>query len=169
MPTIDNSLTLLAKKFGVTVFDENDTAGDLIAKVAGGVVFGGSNPVTVAAATAESYFGVSTASLQTEVSVANGKITGTLHKLTTKNAITDVWGKGWFIALKFTKNNASASEIDVGLKPSVSSGLVALDADMDGVFKITNKDNQVFVVSCTDGEVVYEQNYDLSELVLANS
>lgn len=165
--TISQALELLAKKYGVTVFDPNDTASDLIEKIAGGVVFGSSNPVTVAAATKESYWGTTVASMQTGLTVADGKITGTLHKLTSGQLVTD-WGEGYFMALKFTKNNAAATTINVGLKPSVSSGLLPLDADMDGVFKVTNKDDQVFVVSCTDGEVVFEQDYDLSELVLSN-
>lgn len=165
--TISEALELLAKKYGVTVFDPNDTASDLIEKIAGGVVFGSSNPVTVAAATKEAYWGTTVASMQTGLTVADGKITGTLHKLTSGQLVTD-WGEGYFMALKFTKNNAAATTINVGLKPSVSSGLLPLDADMDGVFKVTNKDDQVFVVSCTDGEVVFEQDYDLSELVLSN-
>lgn len=164
MDTISQALKLLATKFGVTVFDPNDTAADYITKIAGGVVFGASNP-TVAAATKESYWGTDVSAMQTGLTVADGKITGTLHKLTSGQLVTD-WGEGYFMALKFTKNNAAATEIKVGLKPSVSAGLVPLDADMDGVFKVTNKDGQVFVVSTTDGSVVFDQEYDLSDLTL---
>jgi hypothetical protein len=104
--------------------------------------------------------------MQTSVAVANGAITGTLHKLTSGQLVTD-WGEGYFIALKFTKNNAAATSIKVGLRPSMGSGLVELDADMDGVFKITDKDAQVFVVRCTDADGnAYESIYDLSGLEL---
>lgn len=162
--TIDQALKILAKQFGVTVFDANDTAADYIEKIAGGVVFGGSNPVTVAASNKESYWGTAVSAMQTGVTVTGNKISGTLHKLTSGQLVTD-WGEGYFIALKFTKNNAAASDIKVGLRPSVSSGLVSLDPDMDAVIKITDKDEQKFVVVSLTSEVSYEQVYDLSELV----
>lgn len=163
--TIDQALEILAKQYGVTVFDKDDTASDYIEKIAGGVVFGASNPVTVAAATKDAYWGTAVSAMQTSLTVANGKITGTLHKLTSGQLVKD-WGEGYFMALKFTKNNANATDIKVGLKPSVSSGLVSLDSDMDGVFKVTKKDEQKFVVVSLTSEVSFEQDYDLSELVL---
>lgn len=163
--TIDQALEILAKQYGVTVFDKDDTASDYIEKIAGGVVFGASNPVTVAAATKDEYWGTAVSAMQTGLTVADGKITGTLHKLTSGQLVTD-WGEGYFMALKFTKNNANATDIKVGLKPSVSSGLVSLDADMDGVFKVTKKNEQKFVVVSLTSEVSFEQDYDLSELVL---
>ena len=165
--TVVKSLTKIAKLYNVTDIGENDTTDEILDKIAGGIAFGSSN-VTVASPTANTdFWGTKTSDMQSDVAVANGAITGTLTKLTSGQLVTD-WGEGYFMALKFTKNNAAATTINVGLKPSVSSGLVPLDADMDGVFKVTNKDDQVFVVSCTDGEVVFEQDYDLSELVLSN-
>ena len=72
------------------------------------------------------------------------------------------------MALKFT-SDISPENIKVGLDPSVSSGLVALDEDMNGVFKVTDKDAQVFVVESFDGAVWSRATYDLSGLTLQDS
>ena len=165
--TVVKSLKTFAKTaYNVTDFDKNDTIDEILDKISGGVVFGSYN-VTVAGATpsTKEYWGTKVSAMQTSVAVANGAITGTLHKLTS-GSLVDVWGEGYFIALKFTKNNEAATSIKVGLRPSVSSGLVELDEDMDGVFKITDKDAQVFVVQCSNGEVSYTLTFDLSGLTL---
>lgn len=54
------------------------------------------------------------------------------------------------------------------MNPSQSSGLMEIidDPDKAGVFKVTDKDEQVFKIVATDGETVVTQEYDLSELVL---
>ena len=104
---------------------------------------------------------------ENDVVVANGAITGTLKYLDT-GAIPDYWGAGHFLVLKFTDlpDDPAATSIKVGLDPSVSSGLVELlgDPDMNGVFKITNKAVQKFVVETTIDSVVTRETYDLSEL-----
>ena len=107
-------------------------------------------------------------SLQSGITVANGKITGTLSKVTS-GALARDWGEGYFIALKFTNPDTTATSLRVGLDPSEGSGLVELDADMDGVFKITDKDVQVFKTVTSLGNKTSEKvkTYDLSELVLA--
>ena len=103
--------------------------------------------------------------------MADGKITGTL-KHVSSGALVDTWGPGNFIALKFTADEddttAGATKYFVGLNPSEGSGLVQLDSDMDGVFKVTDKDRQWFVVetSNADGTHVTRQTYDLSGLTL---
>lgn len=164
--TVVKSLSKIAKLYNVSDIGENDTTDEILDKIAGGMVFGSSN-VTVAGATpsTKEYWGTKVSDMQTSVAVANGAITGTLKKLTTGQLVTD-WGEGYFLALKFTKNNDKATSIKVGLRPSLSSGLVELDEDMDGVFKITYKDNQLFVVRCSDGSVSYDSVYDLSGLTL---
>lgn len=165
--TISEALATLAGVYGVTDIDGNETAATLIEKVAGGVVFGASN-VTVAASDKESYWGTNVSAMQTSLAVANGAITGTLHKLTSGQLVKD-WGEGYFMALKFTKNNAKAASIKVGMKPSVSSGLVELDADMDAVVKVTDKNKQKFEVLCTTADgVAFASLYDLSGLTLAD-
>lgn len=87
-------------------------------------------------------------------------------------ALATDWGPGNFIALKFTADSddteAGATKYRVGLNPSQGSGLQELDSDMDGVFKITDKNQQWFVVetSNADGTHVTHQTYDLSGLTL---
>ncbi|MBQ1297530.1 MAG: hypothetical protein IIY21_26040, partial [Clostridiales bacterium] len=62
---------------------------------------------------------------------------------------------------------AKITSIKVGMNPSVSSGLVELDEDMLGVFKVTNKDTQRLEVLSTDGNVSFASFYDLSGLTLS--
>ena len=79
--------------------------------------------------------------------------------------IADYWGAGNFLALKFAPGDEGAV-VKVGLDPSQGSGLVPLDEDLNGVFKVTDKDIQVFMVETTkDGETL-RQEFDLSGLVL---
>ena len=164
--TVVKSLKTLAKvAFNVTDIGANDTIDEILDKISGGAVFGSSNVTPSSPAASKEYWGTKVSAMQTSVSVANGAITGTLHKLTS-GSLVDVWGEGYFLALKFTKDNANATSIKVGLRPSVSSGLVELDEDMDGVFKITDKDAQLFVIQCSNGEVTYTKTYDLSGLTL---
>ena len=164
--TVVKSLKTFAKvAYNVTDFDVNDTTDEILDKISGGVIFGSSNVTPASPASNKNYWGTTVSTMQTSVAVANGAITGTLHKLTS-GSLVDVWGAGFFLALKFTKDNANATSIKVGLRPSVSSGLVELDADMDGVFKITDKNAQVFVIQCSNGEVTYTKTYDLSGLTL---
>lgn len=164
--TVVKALKEFAKvAYNVTDFDKNDTIDEVIEKISGGAVFGSSNVTPASPASNKNYWGTTVSTMQTSVAIANGAITGTLHKLTS-GSLVDVWGEGYFLALKFTKDNANATSIKVGLRPSVSSGLVELDADMDGVFKITDKNAQVFVIQCSNGEVTYTKTYDLSGLTL---
>ena len=55
--------------------------------------------------------------------------------------------------------------------PSQGSGLVELDSDMDGVFKVTDKDTQKFRVAATDASGMNRvtNDYDLSGLTVASS
>lgn len=72
------------------------------------------------------------------------------------------------MALKFSGIDDRAVSAKVGMNPSQGSGLVELDSDMNGVFKVTNKDTQKFVVQFTDANGVSKQfEYDLSGLTLA--
>lgn len=133
-------------------------------------VVDGLNAVSVASATGSLYT-VPVANLQTNVTVSGDKITGTLHNQTTSNPITDVWGNGYFIGLKFTTDDWSDySSVLVGLEPSAGSGLVEIKDDdtHDGVFKITNKNTQKFVVRATNGIETIEKKYSLAGLVLSN-
>lgn len=101
-----------------------------------------------------------------DISIANGKITGTSKYLPAGNAITNVWGAGNFLALAFDNWDESAEHVWVGLEPSVSSGLadVINDPDKNGTFKVTDKDKQKFVVCVQAGDKTTWTYYDLSEL-----
>lgn len=93
-------------------------------------------------------------------------ITGTLKYLESGQLVTD-WGEGNFIALKFTNNDPEKIKtIKVGLDPSQGSGLVPLDEDMNGVFKVTDKDTQKFVVESYDEDdsLLKRDEYDLTGL-----
>lgn len=166
--TINTALTTLFKAFGgsESAIFANDTASDIIEDIAGAVKFGSSNVSVASPSASKEYWGTKVSAMQTSVTIANGAITGTLHKLTS-GALVDTWGEGYFIALKFTKNNEAITSIKVGLKPSRGSGLVELDEDMDGVFKVSDKDNQDFEILCSDGEVNFPIVLDLSGLTLA--
>ena len=92
--------------------------------------------------------------------------------------IADYWGDGNFLALKFGDIPASATSVKVGLKPTYggpggttpiddNSGLVEIitDPDKNGVFKITDKATQKFLVVTSDGTNIKTDTYDLSGLV----
>lgn len=110
--------------------------------------------------------GKAVSDLQTSVEVSGTAITGTL-KYNEGWASGPLAGAGNFLALKFTSEDWSAYDsVKVGLSPSVETGLVELDSDHNGVFKITDKDTQVFVVEARKDASVVRTTYDLSGLVL---
>lgn len=169
MDTICKALKAYCKSLGISprsIPESADTA-EIISELAGYERFKTAVTPSSPAGTKE-YWGTKVSDMQTSITVANGAITGTLKKLTSGQLVTD-WGEGYFLALKFAWSDDSITDIKVGLDPSVSSGLVSLDSDKDGVFKITDKDTQVFMLKITDGEVVYTQTYDLSGLTLSDS
>lgn len=105
--------------------------------------------------------------LQSDVAVANGKITGTL-------IYNEGWesgplaGPGYFMALKFSSEDWNEYDsIKVGLNPSIETGLVEVknDPDKNGVFKISDRATQKFIVQTRVGSITTRTQYDLSELV----
>lgn len=163
--TIRDSLKALAYVHGVDASQLNDDTSDIIKAIAGADAY--KTGVVVAGAPANTdFWGTKASEIQSDVAVANGAITGTLTKITS-GALVEGWGEGYFLALKFTKANAKLTSIKAGLNPSVSSGLVELDEDMLGVFKITDKDDQRFETLATDGELEFASFYDLSGLTLS--
>lgn len=82
-------------------------------------------------------------------------------------ALAHDWGAGNFLVLKFDADDWDAyTSVKVGLDPSQESGLVELlgDPDKNGVFKITDKDTQVFKIVATNGTNESTFTLDLSEL-----
>lgn len=120
--------------------------------------------LTVAASAAGPYWGHTVASLQENIAVEDGAVSGTL-KYVSSGTLANDWGPGNFIALAFSDADSKATKHRVGLKPSVSSGLVELDSDMDAVIKVTDKIAQNLVVESTDGVRRHRTVYDLSQLV----
>ena len=122
--------------------------------------------VTVAAATGTIYE-TAVSTVQTGVTVANGKITGTLHKLES-GPIPAGYGPGYYVALQLSDFTQAMTSVMVGLLPSVSSGLVEIinDDEKNGVFKVTDKDTQKFVTEIHTADGCITIAYDLSELVL---
>lgn len=108
--------------------------------------------------------------MQSSLAVNDGAITGTLKYLSGNNAITNVWGEGNFMCLDFNSTDFSdLTSVRVGLDPSQGSGLVEIidDPDKNGVFKVTNKDTQVFKIVATDSNNnTATTTYDLSGLTL---
>ena len=104
---------------------------------------------------------------QENVTVVGDKIRGTLKFVKGGLAPSGTLaGDGWFLALKFSDIDATATSKKVGLVPSAGSGLVELDADLNVFMKISDKNNQIFEVVITDGTRTGVQKFDLSELVL---
>lgn len=107
------------------------------------------------------------ADMQENIVVADGKITGTLKFVKGGIAPSGILaGDGYFMALKFSEVDASATSKKVGLVPSAGSGLVELDSDMNAFMKISDKNAQIFEVLITDGTRSGVQKFDLSELEL---
>lgn len=106
--------------------------------------------------------------MQTGITVSDNAITGTLHYLEDFTPSGYLAGDGYYIALKFSGLDPDATSVKVGLDPSQQSGLVEIinDPDKNGVFKITNKDTQVFKVVSSDGVSSHTQVFDLSGLTL---
>ena len=116
---------------------------------------------------ATTIFGTSVADMQSDLVVSGNAISGTLKYIDSGTLATD-WGPGYFMALKFSGTDASATSVKVGLRPSVSSGLVELinDPDQNGVFKVTDKDRQDFVVISSATGHQTTQSFSLKGLTL---
>lgn len=115
-------------------------------------------------------FGTLVSDMQNGVVVSDSAITGTL-KFLDSGDIASHWGDGNFLCVQFENIDTRATSVRVGLDPSESSGLVEIidDPDKNGVFKITNKDTQKFVVVTSDGTHTVTKTYDLSGLTVQNS
>ena len=79
---------------------------------------------------------------------------------------------GYFLALKWSDPAQDITSLKVGLIPSASGmDLVECieDTDRNGVFKITDKDNQKFVLIQSGSGKQHTQIFDLSELELSGT
>ena len=110
-------------------------------------------------------FGRKVNTMQTGITVTGNAITGTLKYISSGEPAA-TWGPGYFLCLKFPDADISTMTVKVGMNPSQGSGLVALDADKNGLFKVTDKNLQKFVVVQFDGKAHSVQTFDLSGLTL---
>lgn len=117
-------------------------------------------------------FGTKVSAMQSNLTVAEGAITGTLKFIAGGLAQSGpLAGDGNFMALQFV-NESDADSIKAGLVPS-ASGMelveVVGDPDMNGVFKVSGEVGgvqQVFKVVTTKGGISKTQIFDLSDLEL---
>ena len=108
---------------------------------------------------------ITVADIQEDIEVKDGRITGKLKFVQGGLAPSGTLaGDGFFLALKFSEVDASATSKKVGLVPSIGSGLVELDEDMNAFMKISDKENQIFEVLITDGTRKGIQKFDLTGL-----
>ena len=114
-------------------------------------------------------FNKAVSEMQSDVTVADGAITGTLAFIAGGLAESGpLSGDGWFMALQFSSDDwAEYDDIKVGLDPSQGTGLVSVknNPDRNGVFKVTNT-SQKFIVQTTVDDTVIDTEYSLSNLVL---
>lgn len=135
------------------------------------------SPTVKAESSGATVFGTSVSDIQTGVSVTGKNITGSLKYLDTGD-IASTWGAGHFMVLKFSGLDSALTSVKVGMRPTYpgggttpvddDSGLVELlgDPDMNGVFKVTDKDTQKFKVVSTDGTVTNTDVYNLTGLTI---
>lgn len=126
------------------------------------------NPVIEPVADGVTLFDELVGNMQSNIAIVGNKITGTLKYIDGGLAETGpLSGSGNFLALQFVNIDSRATSVRVGLDPSEGTGLVELinDPDKNGVFKITDKDTQKFMVVSSDGTHTVTSEYDLSELV----
>lgn len=114
-------------------------------------------------------FEVDVSDLQDDIEITGSKITGTLKFLSGSNAITDVWGEGYFFAYTLADNTFTGLDsVKVGVQPSQGTGLVEIinDPDKNGIVKIGDDVTQKFIIEQTKGSQKKRQVFDLSGLEL---
>lgn len=112
--------------------------------------------------------GKTVSDLQDGVNIGAGTVYGKL-KYNEGWASGPLAGSGYFLAIKVDNTELEASSIKLGLVPS-ASGMdpveIVGDPDMNAVFKVSDKDNQVLTVITTKGGNTNTVNYSLNGLQL---
>lgn len=112
-------------------------------------------PTVAAMAGTDTIDGVTVSTLQTNVVVANGAITGKLLQQSDDK---------YYIALEFTNNDLNVTSIKVAVTPGEAP--VEMIEDLEGKFEVTNPTSQQLVVISTDGVRTKRDYYTMSDLVL---
>jgi hypothetical protein len=106
---------------------------------------------------------------QSNVAVANGKITGSLEfvegGLSPSGPLS---GDGHFLALKWSNLDSNTTSLKVGLDPSEGVGMVECfdDPDRNGVFKITSTAQKVRIIQADANGHKNIQTFSLADLTL---
>lgn len=94
------------------------------------------------------------ADFQSDIAVADGKVTGSLKFIDGGLSPSGpLAGDGYFLALKFDNYSSGLTyaNVQVGIVPSASGmALQTLDSDKNAVFKVTDKDNQKIKIVQSD-------------------
>lgn len=127
-------------------------------------------PLVEAEASGTTVLGKLVSDLQTNVSVANKTVEGSLNYVTdyTEFSSDPTLQSGNYLALKFSNFDARATSIKVGLVPSsIGMDLVEIinDPDRNGVFRVTST-TQKFRVVTSDGTSSKTEDYSLTGLTL---
>lgn len=131
--------------------------------------------LTVSADDSADYFGSGKGAddIQSNIAVANGKVTGTLKFIPGGIAPGTLSGDGYFIGLKFSNfaSGLTYNDVQVGLVNSATGmGLQTLDNDKNAVFKISDKVNQkIKIVQTASNGKRNVQYLDLSALTLEST
>lgn len=111
--------------------------------------------------------------MQSDLEIADGEVTGELKFIEGGLSPSGpLAGDGYFMALKFSNlsSGLTYANVKVGLDPSVGTGMVTLDSDLNAVFKVTDKDNQILKVIQTDSQGHKNiQNFRLNKLTLEST
>lgn len=105
-----------------------------------------------------------------DVTVVNGRVTGTIKYYDTPGEIVDYWGPGYFFAFKISNEAQATTKTLVGLEPSDGTGFVNIhgDAQMNGIAKLSETHPQRFKTIQSDAAGHRNiQEWDLSGLTLA--
>lgn len=110
----------------------------------------------------EDLWGVALTDIQDDdVELVGNELKGTLKKLTGSNAITNVWGEGYFVALTFTPS-AAAVKTEVGIK-----NLAELDPDNSALIKVEDQfGTKLRVVQTDTNGKKFETYINLDKLTL---
>lgn len=127
-------------------------------------------PLVEAEASGTTVLGKLVSDLQTNVSVANKTVEGSLNYVTdyTEFSSDPTLQSGNYLALKFSNFDTRATSIKVGLVPSsIGMDLVEIinDPDRNGVFRVTST-TQKFRVVTSDGTSSKTEDYSLTGLTL---
>ena len=165
--TINEALKALFLGLGgdASALADNDTVSDYIADLESAIK--GAKVVIEPMISSEKVFGSNVSDIQTGVSVTyDNSILGYLKRLSS-GALVERWGAGYFIALRFIIKDSSIKPEDIKVSHS-GGGLVTLDEDLNGAFKIGDEITDTFIVEVTIGDEVITYEYDLTKLNFAD-